>query len=67
MNSYSFEANGKYLLTSAKGLYLMHPDPNIELKKTISELAENINSPQLRHVAKQVKKGQSGFGGDYWG
>ena len=61
MNSYSFEANGKYLLTSAKGLYLMHPDPNIELKKTISELAENINSPQLRHVAKQVKKGQSGF------
>ena len=26
LNNYYFEANGKYLLTSAKGLYLIHPD-----------------------------------------
>ena len=36
LNNYKFEANGKYLLTSAKGTYLIHPDKNIEFKKTIS-------------------------------
>lgn len=61
LNHYKFEANGKYLLTSAKGLYLIHPDKNIEFKKTISELAEEINSKQLRYVSEQVKKGQGGF------
>ncbi|MCR5261231.1 MAG: SpoIIE family protein phosphatase [Candidatus Gastranaerophilales bacterium] len=61
LNSYKFEANGKYLLTSAKGLYLVHPDKNIELKKTISELADEINSKQLKYVANQVKNGKSGF------
>ena len=61
LNSYSFESNATYLLTSAKGLYLIHPDSNIELKKTISELANDINSAPLKYVAEQVKKGQSGF------
>ena len=61
LNSYKFEANGKYLLTSAKGLYLIHPDKNIEFKKTISELANEINSKQLKYVAQQVKLGKSGF------
>ena len=61
LNNYKFEANGKYLLTSARGLYLIHPDKNIEFKKTISELAEEINSKQLRYVAQQVKLGKSGF------
>ncbi len=61
LNNYKFEANGKYLLTSAKGTYLIHPDKNIEFKKTISELANDINSKQLKYVAEQVKKGKSGF------
>ena len=61
LNNYKFEANGKYLLTSAKGLYLIHPDKNIEFKKTISELANEINSKQLKYVAQQVKLGKSGF------
>ena len=61
LNNYKFEANGKYLLTSAKGLYLIHPDKNIELKKTISELAKEINSKQLKYVAQQVKLGKMGF------
>ncbi len=61
LNNYKFEANGTYLLTSAKGLYLIHPDKNIEFKKTISELADEINSKQLRYVAEQVKLGKSGF------
>lgn len=61
LNSYTFEANGKYLLTSAKGLYLIHPNPNIEMKKTISELADDMNSPQLKRVSEEVKKGKSGF------
>ena len=61
LTSYEFESNGKYLLTSAKGLYLIHPDKNIEFKKTISELADEINSKQLKFVAKQVKLGESGF------
>ena len=61
LSRYKFEANGKFLLTSAKGLYLIHPDSNIEFKKTISELAEDINSKELRYVADRVKKGESGF------
>ena len=61
LNNYKFEANGKYLLTSAKGLYLIHPDKSIEFKKTISELANEINSKQLKYVAQQVKLGKSGF------
>ncbi|MBR6162598.1 SpoIIE family protein phosphatase [bacterium] len=61
LNNYKFEANGKYLLTSAKGLYLIHPDKNIEFKKTISQLADDINSKQLKYVANQVKNGNSGF------
>ncbi len=61
LNNYEFESNGKYLLTSAKGLYLIHPDKNIEFKKTISELADEINSKQLKYVAQQVKNGKSGF------
>ena len=61
LNKYEFEANGKYLLTSAKGTYLIHPDKNIEFKKTISELANELNSKQLKYVAEQVKKGKSGF------
>lgn len=56
-----FELNGKYLLTSAQGLYLIHPDSNVELKKTISELAKEIHSPQLKHAEEQLKKGQTGF------
>ena len=61
LNNYQFEESGKYLLTSAKGTYLIHPDKNIEFKKTISELADEINSKQLKYVAQQVKKGESGF------
>jgi len=61
LTNYKFEANGKYLLTSAKGMYLIHPDKNIEFKKTISELADEINSKQLKYVSQQVKIGKSGF------
>lgn len=61
LSNYKFEENGKYLLTSARGLYLIHPDKNIEFKKTISELADEINSKQLKYVARQVKNGKSGF------
>ncbi len=42
-------------------MYLIHPDKNIELKKTISGLADDIKSKQLKFVAEQVKNGKSGF------
>ena len=61
LTNYEFESNGRYLLTSAKGLYLIHPDKNIEFKKTISELAQEINSKQLKYVANQIKDGKMGF------
>ena len=61
LKSLYFEANGKYLLTSEKGLYLVHPDSNIELKKTISELSEEMNAPQLKQAFKQTREGKSGF------
>ncbi len=61
LKNLSFEANGKYLLTSAKGLYIVHPDKNIELKKTISELAQEIKSEQLEYAFEQAKSGKIGF------
>ena len=61
LKSLSFEADGRYLLTTAEGLYLVHPDSNIELKKTISELAQEMNSPQLKQAFEQAAKGESGF------
>ena len=61
LNSYKFEAGGKYILTSAKGLYLIHPDPDIELKKTILELADEIHAPQLKYAKEQAQKDKSGF------
>lgn len=61
LKSLYFESGGRFLLTSAKGLYLIHPDSNIELKKTITELAEEMNSQQLKYTAQQVKEGKSGF------
>ena len=61
LNNYEFEADGKYLLTSSKGLYLIHPDQNIEMKKTISQLADELKSKELKYAAEQVKNGESGF------
>lgn len=61
LKSLYFEANGKYLLTSAEGLYLIHPDSNIELKKTISQLSQEMNLPQLKKAFEQAKEGKSGF------
>ena len=61
LKTLSFEANGKYLLTSAQGLYLIHPNSNIELKKTIVELAQEMNLPQLKQAFEQAKEGRSGF------
>ena len=61
LNKYKFEANGRYLLTSAKGLYLIHPNKDVEFKKTISQLANEMNSKQLKFVANQIKNKKSGF------
>jgi len=61
MKEYYFEQNGRYLLTSANGLYLVHPDSDIEMKKTIYELAKEMNAPQLEYAAKHLREGQAGF------
>ncbi|MBR2069442.1 MAG: SpoIIE family protein phosphatase [Candidatus Gastranaerophilales bacterium] len=61
LKSLSFESNGKYLLTSAKGLYIIHPDKKIELKKTITELAKEIKSEQLKYAYEHAKSGKIGF------
>ncbi len=56
-----FESNGKFLMTSKDGLYLVHPNPEIELKKTIYDLAKEQKLSQLDYVFEELKQGKTGF------
>ncbi len=61
INSFSFYETGKLLLLSKNGLYVTHPDKNIELKMTIFELGQKMNLPELIETGNEIKAGHSGF------
>lgn len=56
-----FQDNGKLVLISASGLYITHPDPEINLKMTIFQLAKKINNSQLLKIGNDVLSGKSGY------
>lgn len=60
LKKYSEEYNGKFLLLSQQGLYIVHPDPQIQLKKTIYDLAREYNLPQLKMTGDELKNGRFG-------
>lgn len=60
MNESPFSHNGQLLLISKKGLYITHPDPEINLKLTIYELAQKLKLPKIAQVGEKVLSGQSG-------
>lgn len=51
---------GESLLISNDGLYVSHPNPDIELKKTIYDLAKMYNLPELNVAGFKLKDGVSG-------
>ena len=51
---------GESLLISNDGLYVSHPNPDIELKKTIYDLAKMYNLPELNVAGFKLKDGISG-------
>ena len=55
-----FQGSGKFLLLSKKGLYVVHPDKSIQLKKTIFDLAKEYKLPQLEKAGSELQKGNSG-------
>ena len=55
-----FQDEGNLVLISKTGLYITHPDPEINLKTTIYELASRLNLPKLSQIGKKVLSGQSG-------
>lgn len=55
-----FQSEGHYLLTSKEGLYIAHPDKDIQLKKTIFNLAKEKNLPELDEAGNAIKNGLSG-------
>ena len=55
-----FKGRGRFLLLSREGLYVVHPDKNIELKKTIFDLARDYNLPQLQFTGEELQKGHTG-------
>ena len=61
LSKFSFGDTGKLLLVSKKGLYVAHPDPSIELKMTIFELAEKLKMPQLADAGGRVLAGRTGI------
>lgn len=56
-----FHDGGTLVLLSKKGLYITHPDPEINLKTTIYELSKELNNPQLYEIAQKVLSGKSGI------
>lgn len=55
-----FQNNGNLVLVSKSGLYITHPDPEINMKTTIYELAKRLNLPKLFQIGEKVLSGQSG-------
>lgn len=58
--SIDFLKGGKALLLSKKGRYIYHPDENIQMKMTISELARQPGLKPLEKVAEDLAAGKSG-------
>ena len=54
ISQFQFYEKGKLLLLSQKGLYIVHPDKEIELKKTIYDLGKERNLPQLLEAGKAM-------------
>ena len=59
---YDFQTEGRFLITSKDGTYIVHPNPNIQLHKTIFELAHEFHLPQLRSAGFNLRFHKSGRG-----
>lgn len=55
-----FNDEGHLVLISQTGLYITHPDPEINFKTTIYELASRLKLPKLSQIGEKVLSGQSG-------
>lgn len=49
-----FHERGKFVLLSQKGLYVVHPYPSVNLTKTIYDMAEEYEVPELAEVGKNM-------------
>ena len=56
-----FESDGRFLMISKSGMYLVHPNPEIELKKNIYDMVKKMKSSKLDFVMEQLAQGKSGF------
>ena len=56
-----FQDEGELVLLSKKGLYITHPNPKINMKTSIYELAEKLNNKKLYQIGQKVLSGQSGY------
>jgi len=60
ITDFSFYETGKLILLTRTGLYVTYPDPDVALKLTIFELAEQLNLPQLKAIGNDLAKGRGG-------
>lgn len=54
-----FHERGRFVMFSQKGLYIVHPEADVLLKKTIYDIAEEYNIPQFAEIgynALELKK-----------
>lgn len=56
----SFHGEGVPVLMSRTGLYITHPDPEINLKTTIYELADRLKLPKLFQIGEKALSGKTG-------
>ncbi len=61
IESSPFSDDGELVLLSKNGLYITHPNPEINLKTTIYELAKKLNNPKLFQIGEEVLSGKSGY------
>lgn len=61
INKNKYRKFGRTVIFASNGLYVMHPDPDIELKKTVYEVAAAKDLPELKEIGRQMSEGSSGI------
>lgn len=54
------QTNGKTFILSSKGLFILHPDTNLILRTSISNLSDSINVKEFKQIGSAMLHGESG-------
>lgn len=61
VSSITIFESGFAFLISERGTFITHPNPDMQMNRSIFSLAEEYNLPELRQAGRNMVKGKSGF------